>query len=321
VSAVTYRPATNDDAALAADLMTAAYPAMAQDAIVTRYRWDTPRKGFAYARFIAEYAGTPIAFLAWVHGPWEQIAEQHCEVEVWLDVAELDRDLLAGMWSWIGDDAIRHGTQLLLAYCGEDEPEMLGALASVGYSRERLMKAWELDLQAQGARLESEAAQARGLVSPMGIELTTVAAWQDPDALLKLHELDELGKQDMPTSLPIFRGTFEDFVRRVSSPDCRPDRTWIALDGDRPVAMSYLRFPPVRGAVSTGFTCSHPGYRGRGLARAVKLQTLAQAVRLGVPAVRTDNDSENAPMLHINERLGYVRRPGFVEHHKRVRKA
>jgi len=31
--------------------------------------------------------------------------------------------------------------------------------------------------------------------------------------------------------------------------------------------------------------------------------------------------AENAPMLHINETLGYVRRPGFVEHHKRVRES
>jgi len=50
----------------------------------------------------------------------------------------------------------------------------------------------------------------------------------------------------------------------------------------------------------------------------VKLESLAQAVELGVPRIGTDNDSENAPMLHINQRLGYEPRPGFVEHHKRV---
>jgi GNAT superfamily N-acetyltransferase len=66
-------------------------------------------------------------------------------------------------------------------------------------------------------------------------------------------------------------------------------------------------------------TCTHPDYRGRGLARAVKLQTLAQAVELGIPAVLTDNDSENAPMLHINEVLGYDERRGFISFVKRVR--
>jgi len=57
---------------------------------------------------------------------------------------------------------------------------------------------------------------------------------------------------------------------------------------------------------------------GRGIARAVKLQSLAQAIELGIPFVRTDNDSENAPMLHINEALGYHSRPGFASFVKRV---
>ena len=125
---------------------------------------------------------------------------------------------------------------------------------------------------------------------------------------------------DIPSTVPILTESIEDFERRMHGPDRRPDRTWIAVDGGRPVAMSYLRFPPVRGRVWTGYTASHPEYRGRGLARAVKLQSLSQAVELGVPIVGTDNDAENAAMLHINEKMGYVRRPGFVEHHKRVTK-
>jgi RimJ/RimL family protein N-acetyltransferase len=122
----------------------------------------------------------------------------------------------------------------------------------------------------------------------------------------------------VPHTLPIVTEAFEDFERRVRAPDRRDDRWWIACDGDRVIAMSYLKYPPVRGTVWTGFTCADREYRGRGVARAVKLQSLAQAVVLGVPEVQTDNDSENAPMLHINETLGYERRPGWVEHHKRV---
>jgi hypothetical protein len=35
--------------------------------------------------------------------------------------------------------------------------------------------------------------------------------------------------------------------------------------------------------------------------------------------VRTDNDSENKPMLHINERLGYEQMPGYLSFEKRLR--
>jgi hypothetical protein len=35
--------------------------------------------------------------------------------------------------------------------------------------------------------------------------------------------------------------------------------------------------------------------------------------------VLTDNDSENLPMLHINETLGYDERRGFISFTKRVK--
>lgn len=313
-----YRPATLDDAELASNLMGAAYPAMTHDPLIVRYRWERPRQGFAYARFIAERNARPIGFVGWIHGPWDEVADRHCEVEVWLDVAGLDRDLLSSMFRWIADDAIKEEPRLLLAFCAEDEPETLGVLASLGYYRERVEKVWELNLTRHGPRLLVEADQARQAATSQGITLTTLDQWPDSDALKKLHELDAMTQQDIPTSVPITKETYEDFVRRAKSPGRRADRYWIALDGDRPVALSHLQYPPVRGTIWTGYTCSHPGYRGRGLARAVKLQSLAQAVRLGVPSVRTANDFQNAPMLHINEQLGYSRRPGFVEHHKRV---
>jgi GNAT superfamily N-acetyltransferase len=315
---ITYREATLDDAELASDVMTTAYPRMPQDPVMTRYRWEGPRQGYAIGRYLAERDGRPIAFLGWIHGPWGELPDRHCEIELWLDKAELDTELLKAMWSWIEARAVAEGSGMLLAYCGADEPEMLESLASLGYERDRADRVWELDLAKHGRRLVDESARAREAMTASSIELTTIAAWRDPWKLEKLHKLSNLAMQDVPHTLPILEETYEDFVRRVKSPDRPPERFWVALHGDRPVALSYLKFPPVRGTVFTGFTGSDPGYRGRGIAKAVKLQTLAQAVELGVPFVQTDNDSENAPMLHINEMLGYELRSGFVSHLKRV---
>jgi RimJ/RimL family protein N-acetyltransferase len=318
MSAVSYRPATLDDAELASDLMSAAYPAMTHDPVMTRFRWENLRRGYEAGRFIAESHGTPVAFLAWLHGPWEKVPDRHSEVEVWLDRARLNQLLLEKMWAWIAERAVEQGCLVLLAYAAEDEPEMLAALATLGYTRERTEKVWALDLGKHGPRLRQEAAAARDLMDRENIRLTTVAEWKDEDKFRKLHRLNERTVQDVPHSLPIVPEQYDDFMKRFESPDRRVDRWWIALDGDRPVAMSYLKFPPVRGTIWTGYTCTDSDYRGRGIARAVKLQSLAQGAELGATVVQTDNDSENAPMLHINERLGYERRPGWVEHHKRV---
>jgi GNAT superfamily N-acetyltransferase len=320
VGEVTYREATFDDAELAADVMTATYPAMPQDPVMIRLRWENTREGFAVGRFIAECDGRPIAFLAWLHGPWGKLPDRHCEVEVWLDRAAMDRLLLRSMWSWIAERAEAEGARVLLGYAAEDETEALDVLAELGYARERTEKVWELDLAKHGPRLVEEAAETRQRMAEAGITLLTLAEWKDPAKERKLFELNAKTVQDIPHTLPIIPETYADFEKRLHVPDRPPDRYWVACQEDRAVAMSYLKFPPVRGTVWTGYTCTDREFRGRGIARAVKLQTLAQAVELGVPFVCTDNDSENAPMLHINEALGYHRRPGFVEHHKRVTK-
>ena len=316
----TIRPLRDDEFELAADIMTASFPREPQDPVLTSYRWRHPRKGWTHGRFVAELDGKPVAFLEWQHGDWEQLPEQHGWVEVWLDRAHMDERLLDQLWAWIEDLAVREGTSVVYAACGEDEPEMLKVLAERGYERKSTERVWTLDLRKHGARLTAEAAGARERMKSSGIELITLERWHDPRRFEKLHAVNELMRQDTPHIAPVLPQTLEDFMTRVEAPSTPPDRWWIALDGGEPVATSYLAYPPVRGIVWTNFTGSHRAYRGRGIARAVKLQSLAQAVELGVTEVRTDNDSTNKPMLHINETLGYERMPGYAGFEKRLSK-
>ena len=92
----------------------------------------------------------------------------------------------------------------------------------------------------------------------------------------------------------------------------------VARDGDDIVGISQLAYPPVRGVVSTDWTGTARKVRGRGVARALKCETLMQAIALGVDRVRTDNDSTNTPILHINETMGYRRRPDMVQYLKEL---
>ena len=313
-----YRPAQLYDADLAADLCTAAFPMLPEDPVMMRYRWANPRSGWSYGRYIAEIDRHPIAFLGWVHGPWEDLPERHGEVEVLLDRAALSAELLTMLWEFIEERAAADGARVLTAYAGVDEHEVTDVLGRLGYKLERQEKVWELDLVKQGRRLLQEADASEKKMTAVDIRLVSMADWTDPEAIRKLHDLTELTEQDIPHSTPILPMLLENFVRRMKAPDRRPDRLWVALDADQPVAFSFLRYPPVRGHVWTGYTCSHPDYRGRGIARAIKLQTLKQAIELGVPTVGTDNDSENAPMLHINEQLGYHSLPGWLDYLKKL---
>ena len=321
MTALTYRPAKLEDAELAADLMTASYPSMAQDPLITRMRWKDARRGFSYGRYIAETEGKPIAYLAWAHGPWEQVEDGHCEVEVWLDRAAIDKDLLMEMFNWIGDQAEAEGPRLLLAYCGEDEPEMLAALAAVDYRPERTEKVWELDLKMHGSRLAAEAAGARDRMKAAGIHSTTLAGWSDPDRVRKLHELDERTINDVPHTVAIVREAFEDFERRIGRPDRPHDRIWVAL-----------AWRPARGHVVSEVS---PGSRrrldrlhvhGSGIPRAwhrprrSSFRRWPRRSSLGCLLSTPTTTRRMRRCFTSMRQLGYRPRPGFVEHHKRVTK-
>jgi GNAT superfamily N-acetyltransferase len=60
------------------------------------------------------------------------------------------------------------------------------------------------------------------------------------------------------------------------------------------------------------------GYRGRGIATALKLAMLAGAKRAGLRAMLTTNDEPNKAMRGINAKLGYVMLPARIELEKQL---
>jgi GNAT superfamily N-acetyltransferase len=150
--------------------------------------------------------------------------------------------------------------------------------------------------------------------------MVTLDQDEDPEVIAKLHEMSNAAEKDIPTTMPWRALPLEEWKEFwFGNPGTRRDRFWIARDGDRVVGLSLLEFPPTRGLPWTSFTATSRAVRGRGIARALKHQSLAQAIELGYTLVRTMNDGANAPTLHINREMGYEPAPVTLELHRELR--
>jgi GNAT superfamily N-acetyltransferase len=108
--------------------------------------------------------------------------------------------------------------------------------------------------------------------------------------------------------------SFERFVAtELDTPNALPEAHFLALSADRVVGVSRLvrdlAHPHVLLQAVTG---THPEFRGRGIAQALKLRTIEFARDQGYREIRTANDSTNAPMLHINDAIGFKRESPLI---------
>ncbi len=313
---LTHRPATLEDARLAADLITSYFPDEPVDPALERYWWANPNPEDFVERFVAERDGHPVAVVSWYHGPWEKMPRRYGAVRAVVPPALRSSPVLGRLFSFIEGRAVEGGTEVLISRAREDDAARQRFLRRAGYRQERLGKNWELDLESNRLQLMEMVRASRERMASEEVSLLTLAEDRDPERYRQLYELTNEGEADIPTTVPIVPPPFENFMKWFSQPGLLDDRFWIARQGDQPVGISVLCYPPERGNVWTEWTTVARAARGRGIARALKLETLAQAIDLGVRSVRTQNDGENAPILHLNEQMGYRRIPGMLEFHR-----
>lgn len=307
-----FRAAELADARLYAELSLQHRPDEPADPQVALYRWANPTPGFNRERFIVEHSGRPVGFARHMEADAELDSERNGHVEAFLTPAWSSRDRLTAMFEFLHERARSAGVRIFNAGIDEDDLLTATVLEAMGYQRDRVARAWELDLVENAERLLGLAARADGGMRSRGIRCHALADDPDPNAFEAYYEAWAEAVEDVPHTAPFHRPDLAEFKRWMESPDCSPQWVFVAREGDRLVGMSSLLFPPTRGNVWTGFTGVVRDRRGQGIGRAVKLAILKQAIQHRVACVRTDNDSTNAPMLHINEELGYQRIPGLV---------
>ena len=305
-----FRPASVEDAAFAADVMTSVTPSSPWDALSLGYWWSQPDEFMKVARFIALRGERPVGYGDFDHALWDVQPERYAFISG--DLVPASRSALGELLAAMEERATNDGARILRTRANEDDPFRIETILGRGYREDRLHKRWELDLVANRDSLLAMTERSRARMRTEGVELLTLAEDRDPDVIKKVWQLSEEAGDDVPTTVPRVPEAIDAYVRWTGAPEIHRDRFWIARLGDEVVGVSVLGYPPVRGIVGTEWTATARSVRGRGVARALKCETVAQAIALGVDRVRTGNDAANAPILHLNETMGYHLVPGAM---------
>ncbi|MFD5467346.1 GNAT family N-acetyltransferase [Kitasatospora sp. NPDC127059] len=151
---------------------------------------------------------------------------------------------------------------------------------------------------------------------PAGVELRPATDWADDPRPLYLVEADAI--RDEPGEVPMDALEYEAWLRGDwARPDLDRGLTTVAVVDGEPAALTLAQTDGVDRYWS-GFTACRREFRGRGLSKLAKLESLRLAAAAGYRRAYTSNDTTNAPMLAINAWLGYERCAGERKGIKRL---
>ena len=175
-------------------------------------------------------------------------------------------------------------------------------------------RAWESRLAV--AEFDPAPFEAKAARAVEGLTITTAAKVRetDPQWQGKLHDLHKEVLADVPRVDEHTPPTLEEYAaRHLGNPGYMPEAHFLVMDREDFVAESDLfRSEELPDVYYQGITGTRRAYRNRGLALALKLRTVAHARANGIREIRTWNDTLNAPMLHINVAMGFVRQPAWI---------
>ena len=150
-----------------------------------------------------------------------------------------------------------------------------------------------------------------------GIEVKTYADLSnDPARLEKLYELDWALWQDVPYGLPVAKKTLRQFAAEVSHPNFLADACFIAIHDGR--FIGYSNLIDSGEGYNTDMTGVLRDYRGQGVGTLLKLRGVQYAQAHGNRRVWTVNDTNNAPILTLNTKLGFVLAGENIRYVKRM---
>ena len=294
------------------------YPWSLEEARHQDEKWDHAR--FFKRRIVAEEGGRIVGSVDVNHRP-SRFHPDRYGVDLWV----LPDRRRRGHGSALHDTAVNllHERNALAATAGVKESMTDGVTFTKRRGWVEMKRDWESRLVVAGFDFDRFAG-ATERVTAQGIRISTYAdeLAHDGDAPQKAFELTDLCRRDVPAMDAPTDVTFEEWRQEwLDAPGFLADAFFVAIDRDGHwLGMSNLqRSIEDPSFIWQGLTGVRREARGKGLAMALKLETVRCAQRLGVDHIKTWNDQRNRPMLAINEAMGFVKQPAWIGLELRLR--
>ncbi len=166
-----------------------------------------------------------------------------------------------------------------------------------------------------------DAAPFQGLIEKLefhGFEFKTIDQLHDPECDQKLCDLGNAVSNDVPLGMPNTDLSLAQFQKSILKASWAREAAFcIAIFDGRYVGINNLGIDS-NGNAFVDVTGVLPEFRGRGLAQALKLKGIEWAISQGIKEMATSNDLVNAPMLAVNEKMGFVRQPASMRYGKKL---
>lgn len=213
--------------------------------------------------------------------------------------------------------AREQGAEKLWSDCRESQGHSISFLNAAGFTRFGIRFEQAVDLEAFDlARFPG----AFERIAAQGYRIVTLAQLRQErdDADRLMYEVFKESVLDVP--LPggaRISLDYEQWHKGLEAPTTDPNFIFLAVQDDQVVGETALELLK-DGPAITNATGVRREHRGHGIALAIKLASLQALKEHGYQEARTHNDTENPAILHLNEKIGYRRLPGWLQWEKRL---
>lgn len=281
------RPARPEDAPAAVALRALVYPYLVRGVESTRRRIAEPPPGSRQGTFVAEVDGTVVGWVAAYRNRLASTVELGEVGTLHVHPGYRRQGIGTALFTGALDHLATLGLHRVRVWALADS---VSFAEKHGFTPSRSVRYSALDLSSVPPLPQA----------PEGVRLLPL----DGVEPRRLHGAHNAASVDKPGDAPVDAIDYSVWHHLIwSNVDLDRAASTVAEVGGEVASFTLVVRDGVR--MWSDMTATLPAYRGRGLARLVKLTALHRARAAGARTAYTSNDEANAPMLAVNERLGY----------------